>query len=495
MVKEILSSGKDEYYTLANVVFVCLMALIIYIGLKIFAKKKFVIEKIYLITSIVLGFCMTLIIPVGSAPDEPTHMYVSYDLSNKLMGVDKDSEGYLLMRKEDVDAYTQTKWLTREYINGYYSDLFNQDIDDELVVTDIEVSDSNYFLYFFSALGITVGRLLGLDSILMYLLGRWFNMLFFSGVTYFAIKKIPFGKSVVFVWALLPIMIQQTCSFSYDCVINALCILIIAMTFNFMYGEKYEKIKQKYVDIFMLVIACLFLLPCKEYALLPVAIFPLLILIKKAKEVILEKQYSKLKIYGTLALVCLLTVSASVVAIKYISASTGTEGAYVEWAGKNANSVGYFLSDPIELVSIFKDTMLKNGTSYINQMFGGYLGWMEIAVPFIFVFPFAVLLLYAGLFHENEEICMTLGDRLWFVFVFLAVDFLACLGMLLYWTPADARFIEGVQGRYFLPALVPVVLSMRIKRLCGGRYKEKIISLMVPIMYIFVVTTILKSRL
>lgn len=149
MVKEILSSGKDEYYTLANVVFVCLMALIIYIGLKIFAKKKFVIEKIYLITSIVLGFCMTLIIPVGSAPDEPTHMYVSYDLSNKLMGVDKDSEGYLLMRKEDVDAYTQTKWLTREYINGYYSDLFNQDIDDELVVTDIEVSDSNYFLYFF----------------------------------------------------------------------------------------------------------------------------------------------------------------------------------------------------------------------------------------------------------------------------------------------------------------------------------------------------------
>lgn len=48
---------------------------------------------------------------------------------------------------------------------------------------------------------------------MLYLLGRLMNLLAFIAAAYYAIKRIPFGKGIVMVWALLPITLQQVCSF------------------------------------------------------------------------------------------------------------------------------------------------------------------------------------------------------------------------------------------------------------------------------------------
>ena len=70
------------------------------------------------------------------------------------------------------------------------------------------------------------------------------------------------------VWALLPITLQQVCSFSYDSQLFALCILVIATTMSAVYGQETTR-KAKLVNNIVMVLSSLLLLPCKGFSLLP----------------------------------------------------------------------------------------------------------------------------------------------------------------------------------------------------------------------------------
>ena len=57
--------------------------------------------------------------------------------------------------------------------------------------------------------------------------------------------------------------------------------------------------------------------------------------------------------------------------------------------------------------------------------------------------------------------------------VFVGVSGLAVAAMLLYWTPYQFVVVAGVQGRYFLPALVVGLLAVRTKRTCVSRNADQ----------------------
>lgn len=492
-------SGPDAYFVVQNIIYILLLILLVAVCMyALFDRKgKVKPERMYLLAGLVLGFVFLLLIPLMAVPDEHTHMYTSYDVSDSIMGTHGDT---LMMRADDAyHRYQQVK-LDRSGFNIQYEGAFSKVGNAEMVDTEIVANQSPRYLFFVSALGITLGRLLGLSTTLTMLLGRLFNMLVFVAAVYYAVKRMPFGKGVVVVWALLPITLQQVCSFSYDSPIFALSILVIATTLSAVYGNETDK-KKKITNYVVMGISCLLLLPCKGYALLPLVVLPLMLIPRylKAHPELVARVKEKIRIWMKVVAICILIAVvcvAGVVAVRVIGRLLLPENInnnYIEWADHTGFTVGYFLKKPVHFLEIMLNTVWYKADVYLSQMLGGSLGWLEIDIPFVFVLGFLFVLVYAAMRKENEQQLIRDGERVWMVLVFVGVSCLAIAAMLFYWTPNNAVVVEGFQGRYILPVLVLGLLALRTKRTSVSEYADHYAVMWTVFLHFLVVTAVFRD--
>lgn len=492
----------DAFCMTIDFAYITLAVIIMSVLAVVLFSKKLRIDIVYIIAVLGLGLIVSTLIPLMAVPDESTHLYIAYDISNNLLGIDPSANGTLMMRYDDAFKYYESENIGRAYLNTYFDSFFAGIDNSQMIDSGVYVAESPFYLHIFAALGITVGRLLGLGTTLTFMLGRWLNLLVFGLISYYAIRKVPFGKSVVFVWAMLPITLQQVASYSYDSMINALAILTICLTLHFMYGENTENKKKLIIEIVVLVLAALLLVPCKGHAILPLSLLPLMIIIKLVwdrrttmRAYVNEKPYRKKVVIGVIVLAAVTILAMGTLVLKMLLSSADANGTYVAWTGSYAHTMGYYLKNPVEFVSIFINTLWAKGEELFVQMIGGSLGWLNIKVPIIFVLPFFLLLFYAGARREDETQPISVASKLWMGVVFLGICFLACLGMLLYWTPTSSTIIQGVQGRYFLPALVLPFIASRTKTTQVSKNADKIIVYAVMILYVFIVTSLIKRAL
>lgn len=510
----VIMSGKDSFFTLQNIVYIVLILVVLGVfSAVLFCRKeqgraegmRMPMERIYLIAGLGMGLIFMLIIPLMAVPDESVHLYTAYDVSNTMLGVHADT---VSMRAEDAQSYYNAVNLQRNDYVSEYDGIFSGIKAAELIPTNLKAAGTPRYIYIVPALGITLGRLLGFGTTLTYLLGRLFNMLMFVAAVYYAIKKIPFGKGVVFVWALLPITLQQTSSFSYDAPIYSLSILVIATTLKltFSSGETDPVQSGRLADRgtkIVLFLSCLLLLPCKGYAFLPLVVLPLMLLPRLWREhrdsrnAIKEKikPWMKLIFWGIAAALFVAACILAVRILRNITAPENINNNYIAWANQNGYTVGYFIKNPVSLLEILINTAWFKGDMYLSQMLGGSLGWLEIEVPWMFVVAFLLLLVYAALRREGETQLISTGQRIWLLLVFAGVCALAAAGMLLYWTPNSVHTIEGVQGRYFLPALTLGVLALRTKKTTVSSDADDYVMLWTIFLQIFVVTAVFKNIL
>lgn len=498
---DVILSGKDSYFVLQNVVYLMLVALILTFSIIVLFdnRHKIKLHTLYLIGGLLLGIIYVLIIPISAAPDEFTHMYTSYDISNKLMGEAGDT---LMMRADDAYAGYTPKNLTRADYVYQYDGLFDGVTDDEMVDIGIVATGYPRFLYLVSGLGITIGRLLGAGTTVMYLLGRLFNMLVFVLSVYYAIKRLPFGKGMVFVWAMLPITLQQTGSFSYDSPILSLSILVVASTIYALYAEEKDK-RKRVINYIVWLISSLLIIPCKGHALVPLVMLMLMLIpkyIRDNREKI-QKCYARIKLwFKPLAIVMavLFAVVVVLIAIKIVRSAVLPENInnnYIEWAGQNGYTVGFFIMHPIRLLEILINTLWFKSDMYLTQMLGGLLGWLEIEIPWVFILGFLLLLIYTAMRKEHEAQLIKNGERIYIILMALGVVALSVVGMLLNWTSNSLLVVEGVQGRYFLPALVPIMLALRTRKNCVSDNADYNAAMCVVILQLFIVTAVFKNIL
>lgn len=506
----VISAGPDGYFKLICTVYILLSFTIVLVYILVSMGRfssKLKIEQLYLIVAILLGITYSLMIPVMGVPDEGTHMFSAYQLSNEMMGVESDLYK-VTVRQADYDHKFAITEFDRGYYDYYLDGIFHRipkgSADSELVVGYGQYGcNAPKFLYVFGALGITLGRLLSLGTVMTYLLGRLFNTLFFAFVTYYAIKKIPFGKCLVAVWALLPITIQQVNSYSYDCLVNALSILVTSLTLFFMFGDvnmkhyqgRFRRIKSLIrLDVIVYGLSLLFIIPCKQHALVPIAFLSLMFVVKWAKENKARINSFKQRInkwiriafyLGLAAAVCLVGAFVLIKAKAILTAPS--EPHIVEWAKEPGYTLSYLLANPVAFVQLIINTFLVLGDAYFVQMFGGKLGWLDMSIPLIFIWPFVILIILSTLSRSDEEIKLTISNRIWMILMAMLVIGFTVMGMLLNWTPLSFSHVEGVQGRYFLPVMVLFLLGLRTKSASISKEADKPIIFTAVFMQIFIV--------
>lgn len=440
-------------------------------------KISFKIEKLFLICVIPVGIIYTLLIPPGLVPDEWVHMQNSYSIASQITG--KEINGKISMRECERNLYDiQMTTPNSEYYNYVYSNFISFDSTSEYVNINVNSFDvSQSFAYFPSVFGIIIARLFNFGAILTAYIGRFFNFAFYIFLTYNAIKKIPFGKVLLFTITMLPMTTHQMCTLSYDTVINSSSFFCISYGMFFVYQAKSVQIK----DIFFYSLCGILLLANKGSAYALILVIPILAkyfnpngdkIVKKTKVVIF----------------LLVVISILLLNYKYFinaNLSTPIESAssgIVPWTGTASYTISSMLNDIPETVYLFINTFIQNTEFYINTTIGSALGWLTIFIPNWIVECWKILLIISALVENSSIEIYTYEHRALYFSIAFGVSILVMLAMALAWTPKEYDVIIGVQGRYFIPIIFLLLICLQNSKIYLKENMVKILLVIIPMM-------------
>lgn len=462
-------------------VLIAVGALVIVVGyLEIY--REIGIGKIYPVIALILGIVYIALIPAFETPDEQEHFGSAYNQSNIMLGVGNPYEdgivengfvSYRYMREEDASVISAD--ITTRINSGSYDAIFDNlegigSSKNNNVVAINYSSNMGGVMYFLPALGITIARLLRVGFGYEYILGALFNMLFYVAMTTYAINKIPVGKRVLFIISLLPITLQQVSSYSYDCGLIACIMVVVAQSFFLKYGDpstrkkigwNYEIpfIRTTITELLMYLLCGVMIYSVKSGVFLIVMLLPFVLCI--------NKNWFK----GRNRIISILVICSIIIIVALYIAFFGGYykiSAFLSQAPQNVREIYgmtgvaplEYIRNPKRLSLIIYESLRQNLGHYIAQIGGTALGYNRIFVTKI-VYIFNLFLLLVSLFrYKEEKDSFALGNRILSFLIGFIPIMITALAMLLYWTLPTDTVIMGFQGRYIVPTLSILLLSV-----------------------------------
>lgn len=433
--------GYISVVSILSVIIGCAMlAVVFYMAL----SRKWTLYKLYPIIAGGLGILYIMIMPVFSAPDEKSHFDSAYVVSNQMMGVEETKDPSTFYKRACDSVYFESRLYNQLY--EQFQATFISDPETELVEVRYEGRGKG-LASIVPALGITLGRILKLNFPVVAILGMAFSLAFFIlGMTY-ALRILPLGQNALFVIALLPITLQEARSYSYDAPLLLSAALVVALT---LHWKKEDRVV--WYEVLLYVLASFMLVYLKPGVYTVLILFPVFVFVRR-------EWLKKYAVAFVIGLVLMIVAAVMVLRSAYVTDLLARE-AYVPWCNEFAYSADYYLKNPGALLQTYGNTIRQMGVVYVAQMLGSFMGWLEIMGSMRLVKILAVLALLSLLRREDETMRLQGYQRVVLVCMGILGMFLSSLAMLLLWTPQSSHIIEGVQGRYFLPVMLPLALGI-----------------------------------
>lgn len=476
MFKFITYKTYYEHISYKNIAIIVISILVIlYIMVLNLIKNCKKLEKLFLTFIIPIGLIFLILMIPGFVADEPAHMYRAYDVSNGVIFAEPEEDGsYMVTIPKSLDLNN------RDEFNSYkiLMDRLNEKADyQNTEEVWCPAQGYNAVMYIFSSIAFLIGRIFSLNIFITIYLARILNFTFFIILGYYMIKLVPVGKLAFFVYLFNPMLIHQATSVSADSIINTVTLFFIAYTLYLTLGrEPISKIK-KVIYITLAI----------SVALLKYVYFPLVIL---SIFLISKKSMKKDKI----GVVILIIISIVLALISFYLGNRYSGPANSEQA-TNINSVEqvkYILTHPIQYVGVVLNTVFQFGEYYFYGFNGKYLGWINIFVNSVPILLYALILISTVIF-EKQKITCTRKQKIWLLLVFLIISALIFTGMYMSCSEVGADGIAGVQGRYFIPIIILVLLTLISKdKYVEYKYSNIVYTLILLFINISVALTIRK---
>lgn len=460
-----------------------LIVIIVTVLVSVVLKKNYKIEHLFLMVIIPIGIIYTLLFPPGIVPDEWTHMYTSFSLSSQIM--QKESNNHVTVRNDEFELFSkQIQNPDDNYYNYIYTNIANLTNNNSYMNLDIDSVDlSQLFSYFPAVIGITIGRIFHMGAVSTVYLGRLCNFIFYIILTYQSIKKIPFGKLLLFAITMLPMTCHQMFSLSYDSVINAVSFFCIAYGMFFVYQS--EMVNKK--DIIMYSLSAILLLSIKGSAYAFILVIPILAKYFNPNGNEIAKR-TKVVIFIIIVLcIIVLNFRSFINTGTSSSISTVSGDTIVPWSGTPSYSISSMLLNIPDTIMLFVHTIIERGAGYIKTAIGSQLGWLNIMVPIWIIRVWSIILFVSALGEKSNNEVFTYEHKLLYFLIAIGIIFVVMLAMALAWTPEGARCIEGVQGRYFIPIIFLFLIWLQNTKLY---LREKMVHIMIICIPIMAIITI-----
>lgn len=400
-------------------------------------QKKWAIEKIFLILGLIIGIAYVFVLPVGRAPDEESHFFRAYELSNGHLVSDVTAEGSIgSLESSDIEIIREFKEnnVTYSELLGY-SNLYPNEEDQSFVTTS--AYSYNIFSYPPQVVGIWTGRTLHLPLIATLYLAKLFNLLACLAILYYSIKYLPFLKDIAFMLVFLPITMQAMTSFSPDGLVIATATALISFVLYSNYSLDKLFSKKHYALMFVI---CLFL-SMSKIAYAPLCL--LLFAIPKERFGEVKRKYISIISMGAIIFAILLLWLILAPSVQSVSDSSA--------------QISTILGNPFRYLAIVLHSLSTNANLYLSGFFGGYLEWFNVVLSPLYIFAtFTIfIILCRDAYHKYT---ITRIFKIISIVVSLALVMITFTTMFIQWTKVGETIIDGVQGRYFLPImlLIPI---------------------------------------
>ena len=133
----------------------------------------------------------------------------------------------------------------------------------------------------------------------------------------------------------------------------------------------------------------------------------------------------------------------------------------ISWSGTEGYTIGWLITHPIDSINLFINTLIEKGQWYFYSCLGQDLSWFSVKLPFYLFNIWFAFLVAAALKKESEVVSVKL--KILFLIIDIIIFFLVLLSMCIYWTPLTYNYIEGVQGRYFIPIIFTILILLNNK--------------------------------
>lgn len=468
---------KSPWYIVDIIIFVVYLIVFGIINYLI-NNSKIKSEKSFFLLMLIYVVPILFLIPALEVPDETYHFYRAYSLAqynfslspnanftNNYVNVSKNIDCLYYAGEEANDNVNDIKTL---------SSCFSSSGSKKYLIP-ASVGSGAALVYLPAAIVIKIASLFTNSPILLFYLGRIITFIISFLLLYQAFKILPKYKKLFLIVVCIPMFVQQIISYSYDSLLNSCAILLVAYFIKFYVQNK--QISKK--EFIIYVILSFFML----YIKIPYCILPFLILLVPKNKF----KNNKSKILNII-LASIIVIIIYILINKLLSLGVPFKPKRVALITQNpSKQLHYLLSHPIDIFKIIYMTIKTQSKGYIISLIGNF-GWLRFPLDFRFIFMYYIVIIVTLL--SSSSIFKNIKPRIYILLIIIFIISAICGGMYLEWTDYRFPYVIGVQGRYFIPILLPLFLVL-IPKKAKLDVKSETIYTFINIMFIIFIASML----
>lgn len=406
------------------------------------------VERYALWILIGAGLIMFFIMAPSSGPDDEYHYYSAFEVSNAIMGKENLCEVEEKYR-DDYQTHYNSNYnfiKTLKGIKGISTEEIEGTFDYDGFKNTLLMPASHLA----PAIGFTIARILGLNMVQLYILGRLANLLMYIVLCYIAIRIVPQKKELMLLIAILPMALHQAVQLSYDTIINGLSLIFIAYILRLIITDR----KVTWNDVCICTIILVILGVIKYIYFISV-----LLILAIPKTHYKNTKDRILKTFFLLVIVPGIIICINIQSL--IPALTSNHKRVIT----DYYTISSVFSQPLRFIRVVLHTLRDDIGAYYRGAIGKYFAGLTVESPEYLSFAYScILIVLAFCRNEKNNIGLSFQQRVVFILTM-------CTGVILTicacatFTSYGAGKIAGIQGRYFIPFVCLLFYGLSSKRI------------------------------
>lgn len=412
--------------------------------------------RFVLAAALLSGAAFAVVTPPFQVPDETAHFYRAYRVSEgrlDLIPRPGRTEGPLPASVHrigdlfaDLPFHPERRTSPRAILAAFRIPLAPERREPVFFPNTLQYT---FVPYVPQAMGIAAGRLLGAPALALLYLARLANLLCGAVAIAFAVRRLPAFAWLAAMVALTPMSLSLLGSASADVTTIASSFVLVSTVAKLVWGT--EGIRRR--DLFLLAAASAVLCASKP----PYLLLALLAVLIPAARLPRGRRASFLLLDFAVSLCAASWATVTARSVGFIRLNAGLD------PGRQIHDA---LLHPLRFLGVVAMDYAVHAPRYLSQIVGR-LGWLDVQLPMPFLAAYLVLLLALVFLDAGTALEVRPWQRGVVAAAVLAAMTLVSASQYAVWTPYGADFIEGLQGRYFLPLVLPAVWIFHSRRWAG----------------------------
>lgn len=442
---------------------------------------------LFIVIAAVFGFIFVNITPPLWGIDESSHFARVYQIAHGDLIPDRDTNNYgglVPQNLIDLANYTTGDLLDNTNVGGPNARKDVTNPEGYKQFTNAKFSN-NQHQYIWSAsyspiayvgpvIGTFIAKVFNFSighTILLARLGGLFVYIILVAISLYILRNSKI-KWIIFTIALFPAVMFLASVVTADNIAIALSLLFVAL---FVRLQEKKLPGALFRKLFYSIILVSILLPLIKvnyiFISFGILFIPSRYFTSKLREVIKKGSV----IVATVGLALLWSVVAKL--SKDAPVTQRPDGKSVS----SAEQVTYVLHHPLNFIGSFIKSVILNTDSYI-QSSTVLMGWNWVVIPSVFV-TLLILTIFLAMAYAKEDVRELFTKKTVIGLAILAVIGICSIFFALYvaFNPVGNTLIDGIQGRYFIPLIIPLLILISYFLPLKVSIQPKVVTWLFPI--------------